>query len=480
MIKHGIKHGSSRRQHQTSFKRDPARTAGIVALLTVSTYLCTAPPADAQGYGFYQQSPCGTGRAGAGVAAPCDDGSAVFFNPAGLALVRQPVFSVEVTGVAPRGRFTNTATQQVSPLNDTTIAAPAGYVALPVARRVTAAVGVFAPYGLATDWPNTSEGRFLGYYSSLKSIYVQPTIALELTDRVFVGAGVAITHTSLQLRRRLDLSSQAISGTPFTFGALGVPPGTDFADVDITGSGNDVGAHIGVIVKPHEQFSFGARYLFRQQVKVSNGAFAAVQIPTNLTLPVSLPGVPAGTPFDAIVKPAFAAGGPLASQSATTALPLPDQFVAGVAFEPTKTVTLLVDYQWTHWRLFDTTTITYQTAPTTVLVQSYHDSQGVRLAGEYAIGRTIVRVGLNVNGAAAPDQTVTPLLPDAPRNEISAGVRLPLGAKVRLDLAYMFVDQHDRAGRSTDGGLAVPTPAVNNGTFHYYANLLSAGVVVGF
>jgi long-chain fatty acid transport protein len=85
-----------------------------------------------------------------------------------------------------------------------------------------------------------------------------------------------------------------------------------------------------------------------------------------------------------------------------------------------------------------------------VLVQSYHNAQGVRLAGEYAIGRTIVRLGFSADGAAAPDQTVTPLLPDAPRNEISAGIRLPLGAKARLDLAYMFVDQHDRAGRTTE------------------------------
>jgi hypothetical protein len=44
----------------------------------------------------------------------------------------------------------------------------------------------------------------------------------------------------------------------------------------------------------------------------------------------------------------------------------------------------------------------------------------------------------------------------------------------------MFIRQHDRTGRSTDGGLAVPTVVVNNGIYQYRAHLLSAGIVVHF
>ena len=44
----------------------------------------------------------------------------------------------------------------------------------------------------------------------------------------------------------------------------------------------------------------------------------------------------------------------------------------------------------------------------------------------------------------------------------------------------MYVNQSDRNGRTTDGGLAVPTVAVNNGLYHYYANLYSASVVIRF
>ena len=296
-----------------------------------------------------------------------------------------------------------------------------------------------------------------------------------------VGVGVDITHTSLELKKRVDLSTQPIAGTPLTFGNIGVPPGTDFADVDLSGSGNTVGAHFGVIVKANDRFSIGARYLMKQSVDVSNGQIATQQINTGLTLKVPLgPTLPAGTPIDVLVKPAFATGGALSNQTATTGIPMPGQFVAGVALQPTKNLKLLADYQFTQWSAFDQIVIVSQYAPTTTMVESYNDTNGVRIGAEYSVGRGVVRFGFDGHGAGAPDQTVTPLLPEASRKEFTVGAGLPLGAKARFDVAYMYINQADRAGRSTDGGLAVPTTAVNNGMYHYNANLFSAGFVVHF
>jgi long-chain fatty acid transport protein len=461
--------------------RHSYRVSAILTVAALTAVFCgVSAPVRAQGFGVYEQGACAMGRAGAGVASPCDDGSGMFVNPAGLALDGQRVVSATVTGIAPRGTFTNSSTNLVSTLNDRTIPVPAGYFAAPIGKAVFG-LGVFAPYGLISDWPVTAEGRYLGYYSSIKSIYVQPTLAFKLNARVMVGAGIDITHTSLELKKRVDLSTQPISGTPLTFRNIGVPPGTDFADVDLSGSGNTVGAHVGVIIKASDRFSIGARYLMKQSVSVSNGEVATQQINTGLTLRVPLgPTLPVGTPIDAIVKPAFASGGVLSNQTATTGIPMPGQFVGGVALRPTKNLTVLADYQWTQWSAFDQIVIVSQYAPTTTMVESYDDTNGVRIGAEYAVGRGVVRLGFDGHGAGAPDQTVTPLLPEASRKEFTVGAGLPLGAKMRFDVAYMYINQADRAGRSTDGGLAVPTPAVNNGMYHYDANLFSAGFVVHF
>jgi long-chain fatty acid transport protein len=438
--------------------------------------------AQAQGYGVYEQGACAMGRSGAGVAAPCEDGSAVFFNPAGLALTTLTVVNAGATAITPRGHFTNDVTSRVSALKDRTFPVPATYFARAVKHRLGLGVGVFAPYGLSSDWPETSEGRFLGYFSSIKSIHVQPTAAFQLTDRVSVGAGIDLARVDVELRRHLDLARVALPGAPgVTFQALGVPAGTDFANVVVKGNGFGIGAHLGAIVKASDAVSFGVRYLLRQHVDIEDGEVSAAQIPTGLTLRAPLPGVAAGTPIDSLVAPQFAAGATLGPQSATTTLPFPDQFVAGAAIRMSSRFMLLADYQFTNWSLFDEVVIRSDVAPPTTLVESYKDTHGIRLGGEYTLaGGTAVRAGFDTHTAGAPDQSVTPLLPEAPRLEYAAGVTIPLFHDAKLDLAYMFVDQQGRRGRTTDGGMAVPTPAVNNGTYRYHANLLGASVVLGF
>jgi long-chain fatty acid transport protein len=452
----------------------------LLRAVLVLAFCGSSAPAWAQGYGLYEQGACAMGRTGAGVAAPCDDGSAIFFNPA--ALTASPsVVSGGATAIAPRGHFTNDTTSRVSTLNDRTFGVPAAYFAYPITPRAVVGFGVFAPYGLTSDWPNDSEGRFLGYLSSVKAAYFQPTAAFKLSDRFSVGGGLDITYSTVELRRRLDLAPVPLPGAPnLTFQALGVPPGTDFGDIRLTGNGTGFGVHLGAIVKANDKLSFGARYLSRQHIDYNNGDLATAQVPTNLRTPVPLPGIPAGTPIDALLAPQFQAGATLGAQSASTTLPFPDQFVVGAAIRPNAQFALFADYQFTNWSLLDQIVIDNERAPTTTLVQSFDNTHGIRLGAEYTLGGgTIIRGGFDAHGAGAPDQTVTPLLPEASRREVAVGVGIPI-QRARLDVAYQFINQADRRGRTTDGGLAVPTAAVNNGLYQYHANLFGASFVYRF
>ena len=114
----------------------------------------------------------------------------------------------------------------------------------PVARRFALGFGVFVPYGLTTEWDkDTFEGRFLGYKTSLKAIYLQPTAAAQF-GKLKIGAGLDITSLSVDLERKLDLSQQ-FAAPGVTFGMLGIPYGTDFADATVTGSAWGVGYNLG-------------------------------------------------------------------------------------------------------------------------------------------------------------------------------------------------------------------------------------------
>ena len=91
-----------------------------------------------------------------------------------------------------------------------TYVVPNLYFVAPVAQRFALGFGVFVPYGLTTEWDKeTFEGRFLGYKTSLKAIYLQPTAAAQF-GKLKIGAGLDITNLSVDLERKLDLSQQLL------------------------------------------------------------------------------------------------------------------------------------------------------------------------------------------------------------------------------------------------------------------------------
>src|SRR5436305_8276219 len=91
----------------------------------------------AQGFGIYEQGTCAMGRAGTGVAAPCSDGSAMFFNPAGLAGLKGGHATASVTVIDVQGGSTDHLLQQETSLDDPLLAVPQEYVSYcPSPRRV--------------------------------------------------------------------------------------------------------------------------------------------------------------------------------------------------------------------------------------------------------------------------------------------------------------------------------------------------------
>src|SRR5690348_2292095 len=94
------------------------------------------PLLGAQGFGIFEQAACPMGRAGTGAAAPCADGSAIFFNPAGLAGLTGGRATVGVTVLDVQGGFTDDLFQQKTKLDDPLLAIPQIYVAYGVTPKL--------------------------------------------------------------------------------------------------------------------------------------------------------------------------------------------------------------------------------------------------------------------------------------------------------------------------------------------------------
>ena len=92
-----------------------------------------------------------------------------------------------------------------------------------------------------------------------------------------------------------------------------------------------------------------------------------------------------------------------------------------------------------------------------------------------------LRGGYLYHEGAAPDQTVTPLLPEGPRNEFTLGGGFKLGSRFALDLAYQYIRQDKRRGRVRDADAGqLPTADLNSGVYIFNAHLFAATFVVHF
>jgi len=430
--------------------------------------------AAAQGYGVYEQSACAMARAGAAVAAPCEDGSAIFFNPAAIAMQRNgSTLSGGATLIGPRGDFAGFGGRINGTMKDNWLPVPSAYYTSPVGDRFAVGVGVFVPFGLTIEWPVDFAGRFVSYKTVLQAPYLQPTIAYKINDHVVVGGGLDFVFSNLELNQRVDLATQQLA-PGITFAQLGVPPGTDFANFKISGSKFGMAGHVGVLIKADEKLSFGARYLSRHTLKADDLTLESAQVPTGLRTPIPLPGIPAGTPIDTLLAPQFAAGGRLSNQTASTQITVPDQFVAGVAIRPTQRLTLLADYQFTTWSVFESLAFTTERGLNELIVKNYRDTSGIRIGVDYGFTeRVALRGGFVTHQAAAPDGSVTPDLPEGARLEYTAGVGARLNRRFAVDFAYQYIDQEDRNGR-------VLLTGPDTGTYAFHANLFGATVTVGF
>jgi long-chain fatty acid transport protein len=454
---------------------------GAAMSVLVATALFSSS-AHAQGYGVYEQGSCVMGRAGTGVASPCGDGSSIYFNPAGIATATSTEVAAGATGIFVSGDFTNDITGFRTSLNHALHLVPHAYLVRPVSDRLVAGLGVFVPYGLATDWPSDFEGRFLGYHSKVQAVYVQPTLAFRVTPRVRVGAGFDLTFVSVRLSQRLDLSEQATPTAGVTFGMLGVPAGTDFADVDLTGTGTGVGGHFGVQADLTPELTLGARYLLRQTVNFSNGTATVIPLPTGLILAAGNPfGAPAGTPMDALLAPQFTGDGPLQDQGGGTSLTLPAQMVVGLSWRGIDRLNLLADFQYTDWRVFDTLSVTLERLGTTDIPEDYQRAYTWRFGAEYGLTPTsTLRAGFYTHNGAAPDETVTPNLPEGHRNSWTLGLGTRLGSNLGVDLAYQFIDQGDRRGRTVPLDPALSPSENTNGLYTFKAHLVGATLRYAF
>jgi long-chain fatty acid transport protein len=267
---------------------------------------------------------------------------------------------------------------------------------------------------------------------------------------------------------------------------LGIAKRTEFARATLKGSANAFGVALGVHGKLTPNWEMGARFLSQLSFNYDDADATFAQVPTGLTLAAGNPIVPGGgsAPVDAIVASQFTSGA-LVSQKVQTAIRHPAQIQVGFGYTGFENTTITLDYSYVGFKSFNQLPVNFQgPAPSRVLQEDYNNTSGIRVGAERRLTNgAALRAGWTATAAAAPDETVTPLLPEQDRSLAMFGVGLPIGKRFSLDGTYARIFTPGRRGRldeRTPGSTTAQAIALSEGSYALSANIFAISLKANY
>lgn len=435
------------------------RTTFRAAIATAMVWLVTEA-AFAGGFSIYEQGARATAQGGAFVARPWD-ASAGFYNPAGLAMFGKPGQWRIYGGATPlqvsakfRGANPYPGTA-VSEKAKTKWFPPVNlYGSYQVNDKVNVALAVTTPFGLGTEWPEEYSGRFRSILGTVQAIFVSPTVSYKVNDQLSFGAAVDYIWSSVELKRRQAQTYFNGSGTSLY----------DVAEVELTGTdGASFGWHLGALYKFNDQWSIGVDYKHLVHQEYEGDAEFTI--------------LPTGNPvIDNSVNATFSnpAFGGLKQDGNAKYLNFPNSIVVGVGYKAEKWNAEL-DFAYVGWSTFKQIQIEFpdNASLTSSLEQNYDNSWQIRAGFEYWLSEKFAgRCGYIFDKTPAPANTISPLLPDSDRHDLSIGFGYKFTDALSVDAAYMAVLFTERSTKNNVDKF--------DGRYAPRVNLFSIGVGYSF
>lgn len=369
-------------------------------------------PAAALGNGFAinEQDSKAFGMGGAFVA-QADNPSAVYFNPAGMVQLDGVQLSAGFALIAPSLTFESNGTSAFGQAGastdnkDQTFFIPNVYLTWKVNEKWSLGIGEFTNFGLANEWPDDWEGRFItgGTKAEITTMSINPVVAFRPVERLSLALGGVAQYMDITLENKRFLG-------------MGVPE----ADQKLTGDNWAYGWNLGLLAWITDDVKFGASY--RSRIKQKPDGSVKIKGLDKL----GLPNVDVGAEGE---------------------IELPDILYLGLSWSPGP-LTFEFDGQWTGWSSYDTLTATFDQPifGNTGFEEpkDWSDSWAYRFGVQYALTEAFdLRAGIIYDESPVPDQTVDPLVPAGDRWLYSLGLGYTHGG-FALDCGYTYLTGKDR------------------------------------
>lgn len=418
-----------------------------VSLAVISMTLAAAERGDAAGFAIREQSSVAQGNAFAGATAGAEDISYMFFNPAALARFDDYEGHTSLSYIIPEAKFKDgeattiegteiSGTDNSGDIGDDALV-PALYLAAPVGEGVQFGLGITAPFGLVTDNEDGWIGRYHALRSDLKTIDINPTLAIQASPYLSFGLGFRAQYADLELTNAVDFGTiGALSGNA-DLAAISQPTEQDGeASVELDDWG--FGFNLGFLIHPTEETRFGIAY----RSAIDHDARGDAEFDLG----------------DSGVGAAISqASGQFVDTGASLDVSTPARLSIGGYHELTDKFAIMGEVAWTDWSTFDELRVQFdnEAQADSVTEEEWEDSYFFALGASYRLQPNLtLRGGIAYDESPIPDEFRTPRVAGNDRYWLSVGgdYQPMSGLSLSLSYTHIFVDDGDLDLQATDEG----------------------------
>lgn len=372
----------------------------LVIIFNISTAI-------AGGFLIYTHDAAATGMALA-YTAQVDRPSAVFYNPAAMTRLEGTSVSTGGSIIVPRTTYNSFFEPgSETEMDHHTYFVPNFFITHKISDKFAAGFGFFCPFGLATDWPDNWEGRFISTFAELRTYFLNPAISWQVHPRLSLAVGFNYVFSDVEFKRvEFELEESQVRSR-------------------LEGSGEGQGFNLGLLYHVTDEIDFGISY--RSRIDIDYDGEARFEMVG---------------PIGPILALVFQDG-----DVSIDNIDLPSILVVGLATTMLKGWTFEFDFHWINWSTFNKISADFDNpnTPDTIIPRDWHDALFYSLGAKYQLNKSIVlRGGYMFRNTPIPDKAFDPILPDSDQHIVSVGAGYRRGG-LSVDLSYMALIYDDRA-----------------------------------
>lgn len=316
------------------------------------------------------------------------DASAMFYNPAAIAFV-QDKWSVSVGGfgVSIKSEYSNPKTLEKVETSNPLGTPVYGALSYKPIDDLALGVSLSTPYGTTVSWGNNWSAKYVINEISLKSYFVQPTVAYKFNDWFSIGGGAIIARGGVNIQKEVPITRLRTQAS---------------LEIDAK-EAKGWGLNLGVFVKPTDKMNIGLSYRSEVEMEVNGGDVKWEKVPA---------------PIAGIM--------PFATTNFNAKLPLPAELLFGLNYMITPKLMIggeIAAVNWSTYKKLQLDLYKGANVVKNVSRKEFENTVNYSFGAEYFANPNLaLRLGYKFDESPSPDKYFNPETPTVDYHAITGGI----------------------------------------------------------